>query len=575
MSTAKDWVGILVVGLIGGLVAGCFSVVCWPVPTIHDEFSHLLVADTLLQGRLSNPAPPVWPVFQAEHIIVTPTYASKYPLGPGALLALGRLISGSPQAGIWLGAMLASSAVVWMVRSFTSLKVAIWAGLMIAFHPFLQSVWSQNFMNGWLAMASASLVIGAAIRLRRGWSGPYSAVLAIGAVGLAVTRPMEGLFCLLFAALFFIPRAVGVASQWWRDFALTQSPWILVPGLAGAGLLLAHHHSVTGRFTQMPYQLHEQQYGVAPLWIFQNPKTPTWLAQLPTSKPTHPRHDFFDQGADAWHSHSVNLTNSMMASGTINSEHVPDEIRRFHTGWSMDSYQDQASFPGWLSGCWERLRSGFEYFGIITVLALAGVFQFGKWTKVRMASFAVIGLFGISTLVPWVFAHYYAPLVPWLIILSVVGIRHWPIKLARTQFDAHQVKKRIMICLLGLQICLISIKALNLATHPAQTWAHRRSAIERVLEERGGKHLVLVRYSSSHNVHEEWVYNRADLDTASVVWARSWRADYDKLLKEHYAGTRQIWVVEPDSEIVELQSFSPLPTQLSKTEEANMAGMGH
>jgi hypothetical protein len=546
MNRPKEWFEILAVGLVAGIVAGCFSVARWPVPSIHDEFSHLLVADTLMQGRLSNPSPPVWPAFQAEHIVVTPRYASKYPVGPGALLALGRMTFGVPQAGLWLGAMLASAAVVWMVRSFTSLKVAIWAGLMVAFHPFLQSVWSQNFMNGWLAMASASLVVGAAIRLRRSWNGPDSAVLACGAVGLAVTRPMEGLICLCFAALLFLPRAIGVASQWWRGFSFTQCSWFLIPGLAGAGLLLAHHHSVTGRFMQMPYQLHEQQYGVAPLWIFQKPKTPTWLAQGHSSPTTQPSREHFEDGVEVTLSQLVDKSAKPIANGTITPEQVPEEIRRFHTGWSMDSYRDQTSVSGWLSGCWERFRSGFEYFGAITVLAVLGVFQIGKWTKVRLVSLAVFGLFGVSTFVPWVFPHYYAPLVPWLIILSVIGIRYAPNLFSGAENNSRQIKKQFMICLLGLQICLVSVKAWGIFTHPEQTWAHQRSAIERALEESGGKHLVLVRYSPSHNVHDEWVYNSADLDSAPVVWARSWRADYDEQLKQHYAGSRQIWVVQPD-----------------------------
>jgi hypothetical protein len=311
---------------------------------------------------------------------------------------------------------------------------------------------------------------------------------------------------------------------------------------------------------QMPYQLHEHQYGVAPLWIFQNPKMPTWLAQPDSTPTTQATFENIGQFADNSRSQSADRSIRSLSSESITPEQVPPEIRRYHTGWSMDTYRDQASLAGWLSGCGERLRASFEYFGAITILAMVGVFRSGKWTKVRTVSLAALGLFGVSTLVPWIFPHYYAPLVPWLIILSVIGIRYWPIKFLGTQSDPQQFKKLLMICLLGLQLCLISIKAWTLFTQPTQTWAHRRAAIERALEEKGGKHLVLVRYSPGHNVHEEWVYNRADLDTAPVVWARSWRTDYDEQLTAHYGGTRQIWVFEPDAEVVSLPGFSPLPT---------------
>jgi hypothetical protein len=551
MNRSKDWSAILLVGLVGGAVAVCFSLVRWPVPKIHDEFSHLLVADTLLQGRLSNPTPPVWPAFQSEHIVVTPSYASKYPIGNGALFALGRLIAGVPQAGLWLGAFLASAAVVWMVRGVSTLRVSIWAGLMVALHPYLQSVWSQIYVNGWLAMASACLVVGASIRLGRSWNGPVAAVFACGAVGLAMTRQMEGLACIIFATPFFLKRFASVSGKWWPEFFPRRISWFLMPGAAGVALLLAHHHAVTGSCWQMPYQLHEKQYAVAPFWIFQAPKSPEWL-DTDSQSPAQ-----FGNGQE-FEADSPDQTEPLVATNMISPSQVPQEIRRLQSGWAMDCYRDQTSIQGWLSGCWERLRATFEYFGLITILAIFGVIQVRRWTKIRLVSLAVFGLFGISTFVPWVFPHYYAPLVPWLIILSVVAIRYSPIQLEGTQTDPHRTKKQIMFCLLGLQFVLLSIKAWNMATHPVESWSHRRSAIERALEEQGGKHLVLVRYSRSHNEHNEWVYNRADFDSATVLWARSWHPDYDQQLKDHFGASRKIWVVEPDAEVVEPKSYSPL-----------------
>ena len=75
--------------------------------------------------------------------------------------------------------------------------------------------------------------------------------------------------------------------------------------------------------------------------------------------------------------------------------------------------------------------------------------------------------------------------------------------------------------------------------------------IER-LESSGGKHLVVVRYNASHSFHREWVYNRADVDAAPVVWARS-MGEGDSTLVRYYRD-RKIWTlyVDDDPEVYEL-----------------------
>ena len=73
-----------------------------PEPHLHDEFAHLLVADTLAAGRLANPPHPLWRHMETIYILQQPTYSSIYPIGQGSILAAGKIVWGSPWAGVLL-----------------------------------------------------------------------------------------------------------------------------------------------------------------------------------------------------------------------------------------------------------------------------------------------------------------------------------------------------------------------------------------------------------------------------------------------------------------------------------------
>jgi len=72
-----------------------------------------------------------------------------------------------------------------------------------------------------------------------------------------------------------------------------------------------------------------------------------------------------------------------------------------------------------------------------------------------------------------------------------------------------------------------------------------RARIAAQIESNPGTDLVIVRYAPNHNSREEWVYNRADIDRAKIVWAREIPGVNMQPLLDYFRG-RNVWLVEPD-----------------------------
>jgi uncharacterized protein (TIGR03437 family) len=74
-----------------------------------------------------------------------------------------------------------------------------------------------------------------------------------------------------------------------------------------------------------------------------------------------------------------------------------------------------------------------------------------------------------------------------------------------------------------------------------------RSWVIEQLKSQGGSHLVLVRYNKNHSLDLPIIYNAADIDRSSVVWAheidRAHKQDQE-LIK--YFANRAVWIFNPD-----------------------------
>ena len=126
-----------------------------PEPSIHDEFSHLLLADTLVHGRLANPPHPMWQHFRSLHLFFQqPTYASMYPPGQGAFLALGEWLFHEPWVGVVLSAGLMFAAMCWMMQAWLPAKWALFGTLLAILAFGVTTIWMNSYL-GARCLASA------------------------------------------------------------------------------------------------------------------------------------------------------------------------------------------------------------------------------------------------------------------------------------------------------------------------------------------------------------------------------------------------------------------------------------
>jgi hypothetical protein len=497
------------------LVAGVLAAVCvamglalslvnWPVPRVHDEFSYLLAADTFAHGRLANPAHPHWEHLETFHVIQQPTYASKYPPGQGLALALGQVLFGEPLAGVWLLSGLAAAATYWMLLGWTSPRFAAWGGALWAAHPGFQLAWGQSYWGGTLAYIGGALVFGAALRMQRRVRTLDAVVMGAGAVVLAVSRPFEGfVFCAATGAWLLWRWLHAGPAPFTHLAAKVVLPLAVILGL-GACALGAYHRAVTGDALTFPYAVHESTYGQCPMFI----------GQSPAPKPPY-RHA---------------------------------EIDDFHSHWELDWHRRQDSLRGWINSkiAANWLSAEFLLTPVLTLGLLAT--RPWRWRRLTPVSVVAAATFAASLAVTWSLPHYLAPLMPLVILLAVAGLRRID-ALGRRRWGG----VRLAPLVVAAQAALFLIAAVQFASAPRGGWSLSRAGIIEELGKAPGRHLILVRYGPGHSVHDEWVFNEAEIDGSKIVWARAMSPERDAELVRYFHD-RQTWLLEPEA-----RRLTPLP----------------
>ena len=246
-----------------------------PIPGIHDEFSYLLLGDTLAHGCLANPTPPMWPSFDTFHVNFLPTYSSMYPPAQGFVLAIGQLL-GHPWIGVLLSSAAMCAAITWMLQAWMPARWAFLGGALVALKFGVASYWINSYWGGAAAAIGGALVLGAVPRMSRRPTVSLGLALGLGIAILANSRPFEGLVFCIPVALWFLWWLAGKTKPLTtRTVRRTKFLAALFLVLLGTAAFMGYYNwRLTGNALLMPHVLRFRNYHSSALFLWQYPPRP-------------------------------------------------------------------------------------------------------------------------------------------------------------------------------------------------------------------------------------------------------------------------------------------------------------
>ena len=501
--------GIFLIVFVGRLALLPISPV--PPPKIQDEFSQLLSADTFASGRLTNSTHLMSFYLETFFVNQIPTYHSMYPPATGLFMAGAQILTGQPWLGMLFAFAAASAGMCWMLQGWLPPRWGPW-GAMIFVLLAARTQITENYLGEGIFVLGGTLVVGAIPRIIKKHSISASMWLGVGIALLATSRPFEGALLVVgmcLGGLYWASKAGMNLGVLLKTVALPVAV-ILVPTFVFIGY---QNWRTTGNVALAPYQLNLIQQHITQPFVWQRPVKP-------------PKYD-----------------------------HVA--ISSFYDQWELDWWKNTRGFP---RGTFLFLADKFcmSYAMIIwpfTFLMAASSLQLlkNKTRRFLPLTFAFF-LFGLSLETYQLQPRYTEPACGLAILIAVYGIRYLRVWRRRSGYGLKISRAAVVM----IPAILLLINGLTYAAHwhsHSEFWYTARWQLTEALEGLPGKHLILVRYSSSHFPQEEWVYNRADIDRAKVVWARddSARADADL---PRYFSDRTIWLLDPDGPLPVVTTLS-------------------
>jgi hypothetical protein len=284
---------------------------------------------------------------------------------------------------------------------------------------------------------------------------------------------------------------------------------VLILGALAMGF---YHYRVTGDPLKMPYQVYREQYEVVPLFTFQ---------PLGVTKEQH-------------HAQIQDYVDWMEGAYTRRTSHSTE----FYGLLQVD-LTDQPYFF-WGYALW------------LPLLWLARPAPDG-WTAFHGGLIVALMAASALTAQPRLQPHYLAPVAPAFVFLAAAGLRRMrACQLRGRRLGRAAAEAAIAVALLSFAAACV-LRAQRGVYYPTPLSQYRPQITSKLLSA-AGDDVVIVSYSSSHSLYEEWVNNGADPDSAPIVWARDMGAEKNRELIEYY-GQRHIWRLYADEAPPRLEPY--------------------
>jgi len=481
-----------------------------PRPRVNDEYSYLLMADTFAHHRLTNPTPAAWWHFETLHANVQPTYHSKFPVSQGLVLAFGQIFFHQPWIGVYLSTALLCGAICWALQAFLPPPWALLGGLLTVIRIALFSYWMNSYYGGSVAAIGGAVALGAVVRLfdkhgTRRRRTLLAVAFAVSLLILATSRPYEGLAFSIPLMVFFCYRIAAAPGLTGKQRLSTLSI-VGTIGLAGILLIGYYNWRTTGDPLLMPYVLCERTYSPMPLFLWQKPN-PGLIARDPVFA------KYYD-----------NLGEGYRQMWSIRSLLALD-FARITLNWFF--YVGPAlSFP-----------------------ALVGLFASIKYSRLRLALYAVSSLSIALFLSVHSMPHYFSIAIVVVYLFAMEGLRYL--------WDQQRDGDRAFAVAVCLTVLVVSLTRETGSSVLFSKFAFRdaRREIAQRLQNEPGKQMVLVTYDlDRHSPFNELVQNSAELSSQKIIWARSKGAGKDVDLCRAYPD-RVFWSATTDDTDISLQAL--------------------